>query len=154
MTRQLFLLSAKVLLCFLLIHRKVGRLSRLLVSVSLSKLRHLRLVCLKHTRTTNVSPLRSERPERVKEGGSEGRQEVVFSSENPFSDFQSLLFHARQCGTGHVLGPHRPRQAALLQHKVVVGSGVHGVENVGVVRDPKLCRTRRERRRRNNTQSV
>lgn len=81
------------------------------------------------------------RPERVK--GAEGRQEVArFSSENPFSDLQSLLFHARQRRTGHVLGPHRPGQAALLQHKVIVGSGVHGVENVGVVRDPKLCGTR------------
>lgn len=61
-----------------------------------------------------------------------------FSSEDPFSDFQSLLFHARQRRTGHVLGPHRPGQAALFQHKVVVGSGVHGVENIGIVRDPKL----------------
>lgn len=63
---------------------------------------------------------------------------VQFSSENPFSDFQSLLFHARQRRTGHVLGPHRPGQATFLQHKVIVGSGVHGVENVGVVWDPKL----------------
>lgn len=68
------------------------------------------------------------------------REEV--SSENPFGDFQSLLFHARQRRTGHVLGPHGPCQAALFQHKVIVGSGVHGVEDVGVVRDPELCRTR------------
>lgn len=92
------------------------------------------------------------RPERVK--GVEGRQEVArFSSENPFSDFQSLLFHTRQRRTGHVLGPHRPGQAALLQHEVVVGSGVHGVENVGVVRDPKLYRTRREREETTRSQS-
>lgn len=64
------------------------------------------------------------------------REEV--SSENPFGDFQSLLFHARQRRTGHVLGPHGPCQAALFQHKVIVGSGVHGVEDVGVVRDPEL----------------
>lgn len=60
-------------------------------------------------------------------------------SEDPFGDFQSLLFHARQRGAGHGLGPHRPGQAALLQHKVIVGSGVHGVENIGVVRDTELC---------------
>lgn len=60
-------------------------------------------------------------------------------SEDPFGDFQSLLFHARQRRAGHGLGPHRPGQAALLQHEVVVGSRVHGVENVGVVRDTQLC---------------
>lgn len=59
-------------------------------------------------------------------------------SEDPFGDFQSLLFHARQRGTGHGLGPHGPGQAALLQHKVIVGSGVHGVENIGVVGDTEL----------------
>lgn len=54
MTRQL-LLSAKVLLCFLLIHRKVAWsfFSSPLASQSLSKpkLRYFRLVCLKETRT-------------------------------------------------------------------------------------------------------
>lgn len=70
-----------------------------------------------------------------------GGQEVAyFSSENPFSDFESLLFHARQRRTGHVLCSHRPSRAALLQHKVVVGSGVHGVEDIGVVWNPKLCK--------------
>lgn len=79
--------------------------------------------------------LRKWRPEAVKlVQGGQG------ASENPFGDFQSLLLHSRQRGTGHVLGPHRSAQAALLQHKVVVGSRVHGVENVGVVGDPELCR--------------
>lgn len=136
MTQQLSL-SAKVLLCFLLIHRKVGHFSPL-ASLSKPKLRYFRLVCQLRQTRTQMFLLRSWRPERVK--GAEGRQEVVrrFSSENPFGDFQSLLFHARQRRTGDVLGSHRPGQAALLQHKVVVGSGVHGVENVGVVRDPEL----------------
>lgn len=93
------------------------------------------------------------RPERV-EGAEGDRTWWHFSSENPFSNFQSLLFHARQCGTGHVLGPQRSGQATLLQHKVIVGSRVHGVENIGVVRDPKLYGTRRERDRRKSKQSV
>lgn len=69
------------------------------------------------------------------------------ASENPLGDLQSLLLHARQRGAGHVLGPHRPCRAALLQHKVVVGSGVHGVEDVGVVRDPELCGTQKTKQK-------
>lgn len=148
MTRQLFP-SAKVLLFFLLIHRKVAWsfISSPLAFQSLSKpkLRHFGLVCLQQTRT-EMFLLRSGDQRGLM--GLEGRQEVVrFSSENPFSDLQSLLFHARQRWTGHVLGPHWPGQATLLQHKVIVGSGVHGVENIGVVWDPKLYRTRRERKK-------
>lgn len=63
---------------------------------------------------------------------------AIQTSENAFCDFQSLLLHARQRRTGHILGPHWSAQAPLLQHKVVVGSRVHGVENIGVVWDPKL----------------
>lgn len=97
----------------------------------------LRYFCLRQN--TNVSSEEWETRERVKGvGGGEAGGGAFLPSENPFSYFQSLLFHARQRGAGHVLGPHRPGQAALLQHKVVVGSGVHGVENVGVVRDPEL----------------
>lgn len=100
--------------------------------------------CLRQN--TNVSSEEWETRERVKGvGGGEAGVGAFLPSENPFSYFQSLLFHARQRGAGHVLGPHRPGQAALLQHKVVVGSGVHGVENVGVVRDPELCRMRRSK---------
>lgn len=77
-------------------------------------------------------------------GRAVGQEVLRFSSENPFGDFQSLLFHARQRGTGHGLRPHRPRRAALLQDKVVVGSGVHGIEDVGVVGDSELCDKRTE----------
>lgn len=30
---------------------------------------------------------------------------------------------------------HRLGEAPFLQHEVIVGSGVHGIEDVGVVRD-------------------
>lgn len=80
---------------------------------------------------------------RLNGGKREIARRLQRSSENPFSNFQSLLFHSRQCWTGHILGPHRSAQSALLQHKVVVGSRVHGVENIGVVRDPKLYRNKK-----------
>lgn len=69
--------------------------------------------------------------------GAIGRQEAL-ASKDPFGDFQSLLLHARQRRAGHRLGSNRPRQAALLQDEVVVGSRVHGVEDVGVVGDSQL----------------
>lgn len=128
--------------CFLFSPQKSG----LVVDLLSQSLSHPSGQLASHTpEPEKFSSEEPRRPERVK--GAKGRQEVrfFFPSENPFCYLQSLLFHARQRGAGHVLGPHRPRQAALLQHKVIVGSGVHGVENVGVVRDSQLCRHRRDK---------
>lgn len=75
MTRQL-LLSAKVLLCFLLIHRKIAWsfISSPLASQSLSKpkLRYFRLVCLQQTRI-EIFLLRRSGDQRGIQG-VEGRQ--------------------------------------------------------------------------------
>lgn len=68
-------------------------------------------------------------------------------SEDALGDLEALLLHAWQRGAGHVFGPACPGEATLLQDKVIVGRRVHGVEDVGVVRDSQLCGIRTQSKR-------
>lgn len=58
--------------------------------------------------------------------------------EDALGDLQAFLLHPGQGGAGAVLDLHPLGEASLLQHEVIVGSGVHGVEDIGVVRDLQL----------------
>lgn len=83
-------------------------------------------------------PKTKSKVRRVDQAATRPKNRGPEVSENALGDLQSFLLHARQRGAGHRLGARRPRRPALLQHKVVVGAGVHGVEDVGVVGDAKL----------------
>lgn len=58
--------------------------------------------------------------------------------EDALGDLQAFLLHPGQGGAGAVLDLHPLGEASLLQHEVVVGSRVHGVEDIGIVRDLQL----------------
>lgn len=58
--------------------------------------------------------------------------------EDAFGDLQAFLLHPGQGGAGAVLDLHPLGETPLLQHEVVIGGGVHGVEDVGVVGDLQL----------------
>lgn len=62
----------------------------------------------------------------------------VWDSEDSFGDLQTFLLHSGQRGAGHVFGPAYSRETSLLQDKVIVGRGVHGVKDIGVVGNLQL----------------
>lgn len=61
------------------------------------------------------------------------------NSEDPLGDFQPFLFHSRQRGARHVFASARSGEAPLLQDEVIVGAGVHGVKNVGIIGNLQFC---------------
>lgn len=67
------------------------------------------------------------------------KQQEFGNSEDSLSDFKTFLFHSRQSGAGHVFGSASSGETSLLQDKVIVGCGVHGVKNIGVVGNLQLC---------------
>lgn len=62
----------------------------------------------------------------------------VWDSEDSLGDLQTFLLHSGQRGAGHMFGSACSRETSLLQDKVIVGRGVHGVKNIGVVGDLQL----------------
>lgn len=58
--------------------------------------------------------------------------------EDAFGDLQAFLLHPGQGGAGAMLDLHSLGEAPLLEHKVIVGSRVHGIEDIGIVRDLQL----------------
>lgn len=72
-------------------------------------------------------------------------------SENSFGNFQAFLFHPWKCGARYRLCPQRTWNATFLQNKVIVGSGVHGVEYIGIVWDTQLWSTKGKKRKTRRT---
>lgn len=67
--------------------------------------------------------------------------------EDAFGDFQSFLFHPGERGAGAVLDFDHFGEASLLEHEVVIGGRVHGVEDVGVVGNFELYGEEGERKK-------
>lgn len=67
--------------------------------------------------------------------GTVGRRGV---SEDALCYLKSFLLHAGEGGAGAVLDFDPFGKTASFQYKVIVGSGVHSVKDVGVIRDLQL----------------
>lgn len=86
-----------------------------------------------------VQAMTSSSAERQNPAAAVPTQQEFGNSEDPLSDLQTFLLHAGQRGAGHRFGSACSRETSLLQDKVIVGRGVHGVKNIGVVGNLQLC---------------